>query len=234
MSTDKYSVLLMRDDAKVKRFRISSFWIRFLVYMCVLLVVLAVGGLYIGYTMWRENDRLTEERQRLERELRDTQVHLERLQNMEKIFQSNDPEELETLIGAIEEEKEPEKPLMDLKELMQKVDMGLSVLENVSLKRLDGNMRLSFDVVNSNTAEPLSGKVEVSLITRDGRTLDLTVSDTEEMTFQIQRYKNISVTFLLPEDEKFKELFALRITINTPAGKTIYSEAYPLYLILPS
>ena len=102
MSQDgKYSVLIMRDDADVRRFRISPGLMRGLVWGFALLVLVTGVGLYSGARFWAEGARLAEEKKALERRLIEAEVQLERLSNVESILKSNDPEELQALVGGM-------------------------------------------------------------------------------------------------------------------------------------
>ncbi|WP_245628742.1 hypothetical protein [Salidesulfovibrio brasiliensis] len=91
MSDSKYSVLFMRDDADVRRYRLSPFWLRFFLCSQMFLLFCAAGGMYLGYRGWKETKALNVENKRLEQQLVDAQVRLERLGNMEKILKSYDP-----------------------------------------------------------------------------------------------------------------------------------------------
>jgi hypothetical protein len=226
--SNKFSVLLMRDDSNVRRFRVGSFWLKLLVYIEVLLIILAAGGIYAGYTFWRQNAMLEEQRVVLEKRLREAHVHLERLQNVEKILQSNDPEELQTLLGSMSIDKRPERPPIDLGKLFRSVDKQQAVVDNMSVKAVrDNSLRVSFDLNNADSSRALSGHVELALVTKDGMISDVEAND-EDLGFQIQRYKKIVTTFPLPEGMLVKDIFGLRVTIKNPSDATVFSETYQL------
>ena len=48
MNHEKYSVLFMRDDRRVKRFRVSPFWIKTVVYFVTIVFLSAAGGITSG------------------------------------------------------------------------------------------------------------------------------------------------------------------------------------------
>jgi len=101
MSSSKYSVLFMRDDDQVRRLRLNPIWFKIFIYILLFILICAVGGVYATYALWQRNLDLTAERNQLEREAQEVQVRLERLQNVEKILQANDPAELQALLGPI-------------------------------------------------------------------------------------------------------------------------------------
>ncbi|MFV0348244.1 MAG: hypothetical protein ACK5JO_06615 [Halodesulfovibrio sp.] len=229
---EKYSVLFMRDDTKVHRFRISPMWLKLLIWMQLILVVTASLGIYAGYTYWDQNAALQSERADLQRELRATQVQLERLENIEQILQSNDPEELQALFGTMSiEDSSKEKPTVDLSALLATEDVQLVSVENVMLKPADdGTIRLSFDINNLDSAKTIDGITNLSIVGRDGQVFPIN-ADSKDLKFTISRFKKVVTSFSLPETTTLKDLYALRIAINAD-NKTVLKDLFPIESIL--
>ncbi|MGJ3523298.1 hypothetical protein ACR4XJ_09710 [Nitratidesulfovibrio sp. D1] len=100
MTDEKYSLLLMRDDCRVRRLRVSPLSLRLLTISLVLLPLLAAFGVWAGFSFWQANRALVGQNQSLDRELKEARVELERLSNLESLLRSSDPEELRALLGS--------------------------------------------------------------------------------------------------------------------------------------
>lgn len=229
---DKYNVLLMRDDSRVRRFRLSAAWLKFFFYFMIILAVIAAGGAYAGWTFWQKNNSLLAERHDLRRQLREANIQLERLQNVEKILQSNDPEELQSLFGTItiesQQKEQQAAPMIDLESLFGSVDLRKAKLSNIALKAVNGNkLRVSCDLNNVDTTSVLSGEVAFALVTHDGEKHDID-GNANDLSFQIQRFKKVVTTFSLPSGINLADVFGLRIMVETDSGETIFSKTYQL------
>lgn len=100
MTDEKYSLLLMRDDCRVRRLRVSPLALRLLTISLVLLPLLAGFGVWAGFSFWQANRALVNQNQSLDRELKEARVELERLSNLESLLRNSDPEELRSLLGS--------------------------------------------------------------------------------------------------------------------------------------
>uniref|UniRef100_B8DLP3 Uncharacterized protein n=1 Tax=Nitratidesulfovibrio vulgaris (strain DSM 19637 / Miyazaki F) TaxID=883 RepID=B8DLP3_NITV9 len=100
MTDEKYSLLLMRDDCRVRRLRVSPLALRMLTISLVLLPLLAAFGVWAGISFWQANRALVSQNQSLDRELKEARVELERLSNLEALLRNSDPEELRALLGS--------------------------------------------------------------------------------------------------------------------------------------
>lgn len=100
MTDEKYSLLLMRDDCRVRRLRVSPLALRLLTVSLVLLPLLAAFGVWAGFSFWQANRALVSQNQSLDRDLKEARVELERLSNLESLLRSSDPEELRALLGS--------------------------------------------------------------------------------------------------------------------------------------
>lgn len=99
--SEKYSVLIMRDDTNVRRYRVSSSSLRLLLIVLFCVVLVAACGIFTSLSLWEKNTALMNQRHGVQKELRDLKVYVERLENIEQILQSNDPEELQALFSSM-------------------------------------------------------------------------------------------------------------------------------------
>ena len=225
---EKYNVLFMRDDQQVRRYRIGPSLLRFLIWTPALLVLIAAGGLWAGYTYWERNDSLLTERVQLQQQLGDMQIQLERLENVQQILQSNDPEELQALFGTMSiDASSDERPAVDLASLLHRVDSRKVQVNNITLKDANNNMyRLTFDLNNVDTKNPVGGRITLAFITRDGQQLPIE-ADADALKFYISRFKKIVSSFTQPESLSQTDLYGLQVVI-TSKGKTLLQAIYPV------
>ncbi len=80
-----YSLLLMRDDCGVRRFRVRAFWLKFL--FCFLLLFCAAFGVsgYLAHSYWKKYAELQEEHRDLQRQYAEIRRRLEPLAYLEKM-----------------------------------------------------------------------------------------------------------------------------------------------------
>ncbi|WP_018125136.1 hypothetical protein [Desulfovibrio oxyclinae] len=230
MSNPKYSVLFMRDDANVRRYRLSPFWLKLFLFSQMFLLLCAVGGVYFGMRGWKETKALSAEKKVLEQQLVDTQVRLERLSNMEKILKSYDPKELQALLTSAAEPA-PKEPELNLNRIFTRKDTRQVGVENLQAKVSRRKVTVSFELNNLQNANPVGGVVDFVFVRKDGTDARVKVNR-NDLTFQIQRFKRIRTTFLLPDGLKADDIFGLRVKIKGDDDKVIFSETYPLYNIL--
>ncbi|MBU1003454.1 MAG: hypothetical protein KKE73_13150 [Proteobacteria bacterium] len=237
MSKAKYNVLMMRDNSPVKRFRMSPAWLKLALYVIILLVAVACLGGYFGMSYWRQSGGLAEELANTQRELREARIELERLQNIDKILKSNDPEELQALFGNVIADPGAAKPMakpvpkVNLTSVFKRVDLQQVKVDNLQIKPSGANYRLTFNLNNLQTEETISGRADMELVSNEGQDWPLALN-LNDMVFQIQRFKQISTTFNLPSKVILSDVFGLRLIIKDPSGKVIFSETYPLSYVM--
>lgn len=234
MSNAKYNVLMMRDNSPVRRYRLSPLWLKTFVYLLLILCVVAAAGGWAGFTFWTENADLKEQLASTQRELRDARIEMERLQNIDSILKSNDPEELQALLGTVSSgEKTPPKPAkppVDLRRLFKRVDLQQVGVDNLQAKVAGSKIRISFNLNNLISSGSISGVVGVSLLTTDGNELRPKVNK-DDLEFQIQRFKKIQTAFNIPGKTSMAKVFGIRLSIKNSSGQTLFSETYPLSYI---
>ncbi|WP_319778279.1 hypothetical protein [Maridesulfovibrio sp.] len=233
MGNTKYNVLFMRDDDTVKRYRLSPFWLKVLLWVVVLLAVCAGGGAWAGYTFWSQNSRLKQEKIELQKSLNDASVQLERLENVNKILDSYDPNELQSLLATVpvEEKKVETVPVIDLNKLLFYKNQMRAGVENVKLRKSGSSLALSFDLNNLQTSSALGGLATIQLIENNGQVVEIR-ANRNDMSFHIQRFKVVRTRLALPPGMDVKDIYGVRLMITTNNGELIFSEVYPLSRVL--
>ncbi|WP_321401988.1 hypothetical protein [Maridesulfovibrio sp.] len=233
MGNTKYNVLFMRDDDTVKRYRLSPFWLKVLLWVVVLLAVCAGGGAWAGYTFWSQNSRLKQEKIELQKSLNDASVQLERLENVNKILDSYDPNELQSLLATVpvEEKKVETVPVIDLNKLLFYKNQMRAGVENVKLRKSGSSLALSFDLNNLQTSSALGGLATIQLIENNGQVIEIR-ANRNDMSFHIQRFKVVRTRLALPPAMDVKDIYGVRLMITTNNGELIFSEVYPLSRVL--
>lgn len=231
MRDPKYSILFMRDDTDVKRFRVSPNWLRAYVFAQVVLILLAIGGIYLGVTFWWDNRVLSSEKNELSHRLEEAELRLSTLANMEKILQAYDKSELQSLLAGPKEGIQDNEEALNLNDVFTSVDEGLVLVDEIKASLTSTTFSLSFKLENRKTDLLLSGVTELYLISNDGHETPLE-GNRNDLTFQIQRRKFVRTTVSLPDGIEKNDLFAVRIVIKRSDGTVIFSETYPLQSIL--
>ncbi|NDV23014.1 hypothetical protein [Desulfovibrio sp. JC022] len=233
MGNTKYNVLFMRDDDTVKRYRLSPFWLKVLFWIVFMLAVCAGAGAWAGYTFWNENGQLKQEKIELQKTLNDASVQLERLENVNKILDSYDPNELQSLLAAVpvEEKKVESTPVVDLNKLLFYKNLMRAGVENVKVRKSGSSLAVSFDLNNLQTSSALSGLAKIELIENNGKGVKIRVNR-NDLSFHIQRFKVVRTRFGLPAGASLKDIYGIRLMITTKKGELIFSEVYPLSRVL--
>jgi len=233
MSNSKYSVLFMRDDRDVTRYRVSPFWLKMFIFTQVFLFLCAAGGIFMGVRGFKINSDLHGVNKGLEQRLVDAEVRLERLGNMEKILQSYDPAELQSLLSAAttEVEQAAEPVLVDLNKVFIRVNTQQVGVENLRVSIAKSKIKVSFELNNLQASKAIVGQAGFSFVKKDGTSV-VAKTKKSDLVFQIQRFKRISTSFLLPDGLEQKDLFGLRLEIKGKDGDVIFAETYPFYHIL--
>lgn len=234
MNEAKYNVLMMRDNSPVRRYRLSPMWLKVVASLLLILCAAAGGGGYAGITFWMENTALREEYAMTQRALRDARIELERLQNIDSILKANDPEELQTLLGTVSSSDKPQvkpaKPPVDLRKLFKRVDLQQVGVDNLQAKVKGGKIKVTFNLNNLVSSGSITGRAHISLLTSDGVELHPETSE-DDLSFQIQRFKQIVTSFDLPKNAPMSKVFGLKLAIKNTSGQTLFSETYPLSYI---
>ncbi|WP_027178917.1 hypothetical protein [Maridesulfovibrio bastinii] len=229
MSKTKYNVLFMRDDDTVKRYRLSPVLLKFFLWFLIVMIACAGGGAWAGYTFWKSNKELKKDKITLRQELNKSAVQLERLQNVNKILDSYDPNELQSLLTAVplEEKKVEPKSRLNLSKLLNYKNLMRAGVENIKLRKSGNGLALSLDLNNLQTSSSLNGLIGLELVLNDGEVAKVK-SNHDDLSFQIQRFKVVRTRFPFPGDVDLKDIYGLRLKINTSDHELIFSEVYPI------
>lgn len=222
----KYSVILMRDDTSVKRFRIRPFWIRSLLTLFFLAVTLAVLGGYLAVTFYQEKKEVRTDLQVLSRNLQQTVEELEKKRNIQEIFETYESEDLHSFL-TINDSRQHNAPALDLKDVFEYEDRGIVGVDNVQAGFNGNRMRVRLDVNNLVEGETIRGRIFLHLVLRDGQQVDLDL-DHGDLDYAISRFKNVDAAFDLPDDLSPESIFALRVKVRDDDLRIIYNETFPL------
>lgn len=241
---DKIDILLLRDTAGVRRFRVSVLFLRLLWIVPLALLVLLAAVVTIGYRLRQDNLALTAKTRTMQAELAGAGTQLVKLQNIEKILRSRDVTELETLIGSYNAENPgwwkpgsdgdglaatvagmPSRP--DLTHLLARLDANQAGVDNLRVRIENKKLLLNFDLSNVTPETNLTGKVQVALVGNDASLVPL-VSDKDDLSFQIQRFKQIAASLPLPARLDRRGIYGIRLSIVDSDGKAVFSRVYPL------
>jgi hypothetical protein len=222
MPNSSYSVLFMRDDADVKTLRVSPRRLKLLLWALLCLLVLVVIGLIIGLRSFVGYRSLLGERRALEVRLAELQVDLERLGNLEKIQKSGPaPTGKEAQKNRVAETAPAAAQAFHL------INSGIIDVENFKVQMQGANIAISFDL-NNRAKNPASGSIRLLLLRNNGSLTELTPSTVSDLTYQIQRFKRISVNAPVPAGLTRREALGLRVEIKNSDGEVILGEIYAL------
>lgn len=243
---EKIDILIMRGSGRVGRYHVAPFWVRLLWLGPLCLVLLLALAVALAWHYRQATSRLQDRIASLASEHESVGERLLRLENIEKVLRSKDATELETLLASVnpdnpawwkpraEERKDTPEPReretaakLDLGRLLSRVDTYQAGVDNLRAKFDNRKLQLNFDLSNLSPQSTLSGRGEITLVGNDASLVPLK-AEKDELSFQIQRFKQIAVSLSLPVKAETKEFYGLRLTILDPAGKTIFSQIFPL------
>ncbi|EFI33975.1 hypothetical protein Dthio_PD1314 [Desulfonatronospira thiodismutans ASO3-1] len=222
----KYSVILMRDDTSVRKFRIRPFWIKFFIALFFLAVTAAALGGYFTITFYQEKRHVREDLQVVSKNLEQTAEELEKKRNIQKIFETYESQDLHSFL-TVNDTRRNIVPPVDLVEVFEYKDRGIVGVDNVQAGFNGDRMRVRLDVNNMAEGETISGRIFLHLVRRDGQQVDLDL-DHDDLDYAISRFKNVDVTFELPEELSPESIFALRVKARDDDRRLLYSETFPL------
>lgn len=242
----RIDILILRDAAGVGRYRLPVWLARTLVLTPLALLLLLGAAVAVAYHLYQGNRNDTTRAAALRQEIDAAGESLMRLENIERTLRSKDATELETLLGSYnpdkpdwfkvrpEERKEPAQPAaeaakdrVDLSKILARVDASQAGVDNLKLKIDNKRLNLGFDLSNVTPQTGLVGKAEASLVANDG-TLWPLKPEKDELSFQIQRFKQIAASLPLPAKIEPRDIYGLRLVILDPSGKPIFAQVYPL------
>lgn len=230
---DKLNLIIMRDDSRVRRYRVRVSWFRFFLYAQIVLILAAGLGAYGGFTYWIKKLELIQANAALRENISKMQIHLERLQNIEEILKTNDPEEIQALFRLGTREKHAlTQQTVDLQKVFVAKDLQMIGVSNLQLQRAGDGLRLNFEL-NNLVKGTLAGTTSVYYVARDATVIQAQ-GEENELSFEIQRFRKVNSMLQMPSGIILEDIFALRLVIANNEGKSIFIQTYPLVNILAS
>ena len=242
-----YSVLFMRDDCGVKRFRMRACWLKIFVLFGLLVFSVAVGSSWGAYYFWNKFRVVRAEYHSAAEELVGIRQKLTSLQNMEKIRNENDPAHTRTMLERVPSENGAAKfpMVLALNATASQVAPANATIPShaeadptpdfehpARITKITAiavgatRIRFIFDVTNQNQNQQLTGRVQLAAITAGGAVVDLAGADRDSLRFQISRLKNITTTAPLPQDLPLASVQGVQITVDAE-GLPLYVERFP-------
>ena len=223
----------MRDDSKVRRMRVSPFFLKVLLCLEILLVLCAGIGGYFGVHFWMVNKALNADVRACKHTIQQNGMELDRLLNMEKLVKIDDKEMMSSLIASAQAQKKTilHEKTINLQKILEKIDKQVFFVTNVQFATKNHDPSLSFDVNKKSTNNDLlKGIVTIDLITSSGKVIP--VENEQNLDFEVRRMKQFHQKISIPKPLKLDDLFAIRISIIDSSGEMVFSESYPFYSIL--
>ena len=229
---DKLSLIIMRDDTRVRRYRLRVAWFRFFLYLQIVLILGAVGGSYAGIVYWGQHLELVNANKDLRAQLSDQSIQLERLQNIQEILKTNDPEEIHSLFSTVTKERQSLPQVVNLQKIFVAKDLQVAGVTNLQLKKAGEDLRINFEL--NNLAEgTLSGEVKVYFITQEASVLEAQ-GEESELAFTIQRFRRVNSLLKVPSGLGLDTIFAIRVVIFGNDDEEVFTQTYPVANILTS
>jgi len=216
-----FSVLFMRDGSDVKSFRVSPRRLKLLLWIAGIAALLVTIALAVGLRSFVGYRLLLSERRSLESSLAEAQVNLERLGNLDKIQKSQGKD-----AGGAKGQAADKSSPATAQRVFSLVNTGAMTVENFRGQVGSQNVNVTFDL-NNRASGALSGDIRLLLLRNDGSLTTLDVPS-QDLTYQIQRFKRISTSAPVPEGLTRREALGLRIEIKTSEGELIFGETYAL------
>lgn len=238
MSPKSYNIILMRDDAHVRRFRLKAIWFKVSAYLAVCILLAAAFSIWAALTLWSGNKALRKDIDALQETAHENAVELQRLQNMELMLKKvADPLGEHTVLETLTQGVAPEAPGspsdVDLNAMLAEKNTGRAKVEKVSLRQGQHHWTLSFELSNPDKDNALEGLYLIQVVATNGTHHNVTL-DKEQVHFRIQRFKKIEMEFSLPPSLQQEDIFGVRLVIDELGGATVFSKAWQLSSILRS
>ena len=215
---ENLSIILMRDNGPRRSYRVrrARFLTVLGVLACMPIVCVALG--WLCWTLWQQNEQLRDNVLRFESDALAAQANAERLENLEVLLrEENIPgrelvlRRLSTGGGATDAPGEGpavagggqagEKPQGGASEAARAndgpghedfpaIDLDYVKVGNVQVREIrGGKLRIALDLRNADSQKILSGVVDGTLLTADGKKNSLRFDPEDVGSFRISRFK---------------------------------------------
>ena len=250
---EKCSLLLMRDDGRTLRWRVSLGLFRALCVTGALLPLLLGGAGWLVWNLYKDNTTLYIQQHQLEQENKTLSAALRRLSNLEHLLDMPDHAKLlalqsqQTMLKTAEQDAPPPEvpPQENAKDQNQgdaisieavpssqasaapTVDMRLIGVENVNARRLGDKLRIALDLHNSQQKNQLTGYVVCTVKSLGGESLFLEIPK-DIASFRINRFKRAVFAPNLPAAMRGFSTLTVIIEINLEERGVVYRNEYPV------
>ncbi|TVQ99978.1 MAG: hypothetical protein EA399_05855 [Desulfovibrionales bacterium] len=223
---DKINLIFMRDDSRVRRFRLRVFWIWLFLGALVVLTVVALGGAATAVYTWDNHIELVNENAKLRDRLAQQSIELERLKNVQEILKTNDPVEMHDLFSTVTRERARLPQVINLQDLFVTHDLEMAGVNNLQLQKVEESLRISFEL-NNLSDDTLTGSIQVYFITQEASVIEAQ-GDKNELSFEIQRFRRVNSPLNLPTGMDLEMIFAIRLVIQDSDSERIFVQTYPV------
>lgn len=215
---ENLSIILMRDNGPRRSYRVrrARFLTVLGVLACMPIVCVALG--WLCWTLWQQNEQLRDNVLRFESDALAAQANAERLENLEVLLREENIPARELVLrrlstggGAIDAPGEGpavagggqagEKPQGGGSEAARAndgpghedfpaIDLDYVKVGNVQVREIrGGKLRIALDLRNADSQKILSGVVDGTLLTADGKKNSLRFDPEDVGSFRISRFK---------------------------------------------
>ena len=250
---EKCNLLLMRDDGRTRRWRISLRLFRALCLTGVLLPLLLGGTGWLVWILYKDNTAFSTQQRQLEQENKALSAALKRLSNLEQLLDMPESAKLlalqsqQTRLKVAEQGAPPPEvpPQENAKDQNQgdaisleavpssqatsapTVDMKLVGVENVHSRSVGDKLRIALDLHNSQQKNQLTGYVVCTLKGVGGENFLLEIPK-EIASFRINRFKRAIFAPILPAAMRSLPALTVLIEINLEERGVVYRNEYPV------
>jgi len=253
-TTTYCSLLLMRDDGRIYRWRIG---LRMFYVLCGVLLLLPLLVGIAGWLTWsfhQDNAPLHAQVRRLEDENRTLHITIRRLANLEQLLDLSENAKLSALQNQQAKRKSAEQsaappevtPQEYAKEpypgditgqdaatpppptAIPSVDLKNVVVENVQVRRQGNNLRVTLDLLNALQKNQIGGNVNLTLKSASGEIFLLEIPK-DVASFRISRLKRAVFVPALPAGAvRNLATSTLVIEIALEERGVVYRNEYPI------
>ena len=227
MSRDeKLNLIFMRDDSRVRRYRLRVVWIKGFLFIQILLVAAALCGTSAGIYYWQQYDALAIANDELREQLSEQAAHGERLRNIQEILKTSEPQEIQALFNTVTKQRQSLPQAINLQDIFVAKDLERAGVTNIQLQETEDNLRITFDL-NNLAEETLSGTIRVFFITQQATVIEAQ-GGKSELRLEIQGFKRVDSRLRLPDGLELEMIFAIRLVIQDQDAQEVFIQTYPV------
>jgi hypothetical protein len=224
---DKLTLLLMRDVGHVRQYQFRRMWFNLFLYAQAGLFLAAASGLYGCFFHWSRHMELINIHAALREQASEQQMHIARLQHVLEILTTGE-HELKILFSThySTHSSGPGSREIDLSTLFAHVDLQVVSVSNLQVRTVGDKLRLSFELHN-HAGGSISGMTSVYLVRRNASVFQAQ-ADKDELSFAIERNREVNSMLELPSGIALDDIFALRLVISNTEHEDMFIQTYIL------